>query len=52
MIDFEEISPKIKQVCSNLPVKKLGLFGSVITDNFSHNSDVDVLVLFNRDHKG
>ena len=49
MIDLEEISPKINQICRNLPVKKLGLFGSAVTDNFSQNSDVDVLVVFDRD---
>jgi len=29
-----------------LPVKRLGLFGSVLSQNFSRSSDIDVLVIF------
>ncbi|MBN2375043.1 MAG: nucleotidyltransferase domain-containing protein [Sedimentisphaerales bacterium] len=46
MIDIEKIKPAIEQVCRRLPVKRLGLFGSVLTPNFSQSSDVDVLVIF------
>ncbi len=46
MIDVEKIKPEIEQVCQRLPVKRLGLFGSALSQNFSQNSDVDVLVIF------
>lgn len=29
-----------------MPVRRLGLFGSALSRNFSQNSDVDVLVIF------
>jgi predicted nucleotidyltransferase len=46
MIDIEKIKPEIERVCQSLPVKRLGLFGSVLNQNFSQGSDVDVLVIF------
>ena len=46
MIDIEKVKPRIEQVCRTLPVKRLGLFGSVLGENFTENSDVDVLVIF------
>ena len=46
MIDIEKIKPAIEQLCRRLPVKRLGLFGSALTKNFSQSSDVDVLVIF------
>ena len=46
MIDIEKIKPEIEQVCRRLPVKRLGLFGSALSQNFSPGSDVDVLVIF------
>ena len=46
MIDIEKVKPEIERVCSRLPVKRLGLFGSVLSQNFSETSDVDVLVIF------
>ena len=46
MIDIEKVKPDIERVCRRLPVKQLGLFGSVLSRNFSENSDVDVLVVF------
>lgn len=46
MIDIERIKPEIERVCRRLPVKRLGLFGSALSRNFSQGSDVDVLVLF------
>lgn len=47
MIDIEKIKPEIERVCRRLPVKRLGLFGSALSQNFSQTSDVDVLVNFN-----
>ncbi|MFH1613663.1 MAG: nucleotidyltransferase domain-containing protein [Planctomycetota bacterium] len=46
MIDIEKIKPEIKRICQRLPVKRLGLFGSALSQNFSRDSDVDVLVIF------
>ena len=49
MIDIEAIKPEIERICRRLPVKRLGLFGSAVSDNFSQTSDVDVLVIFDSD---
>ena len=46
MIDIEKIKPEIEKVCRKLPVKRLGLFGSALSQDFSQSSDVDVLVVF------
>ena len=46
MIDIEEVKPAIERICQRLPVKRLGLFGSALSQNFSQSSDVDVLVVF------
>jgi len=46
MIDINKIQPAIAQTCRQLSVKRLGLFGSVLTEDFSDRSDVDVLVIF------
>ena len=46
MIDIENIKPEIIRVCRNMPVKRLGLFGSALSQNFSPKSDIDVLVIF------
>lgn len=49
MIDLAKLKPKIENICRQLPVKRLGLFGSALTHNFSPNSDIDVLVVFDSD---
>lgn len=36
----------IETFCKKHPIQKLSLFGSVLRDDFSPNSDVDVLVEF------
>ena len=46
MIDIEKIKPEIERICRRLPVKRLGLFGSAVSQNFSLSSDIDVLVIF------
>jgi hypothetical protein len=46
MINIEKIKPEVEQICRRLPVKRLGLFGSALGENFSQISDVDVLVIF------
>jgi hypothetical protein len=37
---------KIKQFCQHHSIRKLSLFGSVLRDDFTRESDVDVLVEF------
>lgn len=37
---------EIKQFCQSHSIRKLSLFGSVLRDDFSKESDVDVLVEF------
>ena len=44
---------EIAQVCRRNGIRKLALFGSVLTDRFSESSDIDVLVEFQpRAHVG
>jgi predicted nucleotidyltransferase len=49
MINLLQLKPKIESICRVLPIKRLDLFGSVLTQNFAPGSDVDVLVLFDSD---
>jgi uncharacterized protein len=51
MINVNELKPEIERICRALPVKRLGLFGSVLTQDFAPESDVDVLVVFDSDEK-
>ena len=41
---------KIENFCKKHHIQKLSLFGSVLSDDFRPDSDVDVLVEFDRDH--
>ncbi len=49
MINFTELKPEIERICRTLPVKRLGIFGSALTEKFRPGSDVDVLVIFDTD---
>jgi predicted nucleotidyltransferase len=51
MINVNKIKPDIERVCRALPVKRLGLFGSALTQDFPPESDVDILVVFDSDEK-
>lgn len=51
MININEIKHEIKDICRALPVKRLGLFGSALTNDLTPESDVDVLVVFDSDEK-
>ena len=51
MINLAGLKPEIERLCRTLPVKRLGLFGSVLTEDFKPDSDVDVLVVFEKDEK-
>jgi len=48
MLDFEKIKPSVTALCQRLHVKRLDLFGSAAGETFSSDSDVDVLVEFDR----
>jgi hypothetical protein len=51
MIDIDKLKPEIERVCRAMPVKRLGVFGSALTKEFSAESDVDVLVVFEADER-
>lgn len=39
---------KIRRYCQKYDVEKLYAFGSVMTDNFSDNSDIDLIIKFKK----
>ena len=41
---------KIKEFCAKWKIEEFALFGSVLRDDFSSDSDIDVLVEFEPDH--
>src|SRR5262245_24525976 len=41
---------KIKKFCKDHHITKFSLFGSVLTDRFKRNSDIDILVEFDSGH--
>ena len=49
MIEIDGIKSAISQLCRRLQVKRLDIFGSAVTDQFTVDSDVDVLVQFDRE---
>jgi len=49
MLDIEKIRSEISNLCESLKVKRLDVFGSAVSDDFRPDSDVDVLVQFERD---
>ena len=50
MINIEEYKFQVTQVCQSLPIKRLGLFGSALTEKFTSKSDIDILVVFEEDN--
>jgi uncharacterized protein len=46
MIDLSKLKPEIERICRALPVNRLGVFGSALTEGYGPGSDVDVLVVF------
>lgn len=46
MLDIKPYEDKIKKICVDLHLKSFALFGSVITDKFGAESDIDILVEF------
>ena len=49
MIDIAKLKPQIDRICKDLPVKRLGVFGSALRKDFGPSSDIDVLVVFDAD---
>ncbi|MBW1863848.1 MAG: nucleotidyltransferase domain-containing protein [Deltaproteobacteria bacterium] len=43
---FEIPGSKVKAFCEKYDIKELSLFGSVLSDDFSEDSDIDILVTF------
>lgn len=39
---------KIREFCDRWKISKLALFGSVLRDDFNNNSDIDIIVDFER----
>lgn len=48
MLDIESLQPAITRLCQRLRVKRLDLFGSATAGPFGPQSDVDVIVEFDR----
>ena len=49
MIDLENFKIRVQTVCRELALRRLDLIGSATRDDFSDESDVDVLVTFASD---
>ena len=49
--DFGSYKPELSKICRTFGVKKLMTFGSVNTDKFSPESDIDFLVVFSEPEK-
>jgi uncharacterized protein len=45
-MDIARLKPQIEAICRALPVQRLGVFGSALTEDFGPESDVDILVVF------
>ena len=46
MSELEKYNADIKQLCAAHKVKRLYAFGSVLTNNYNKNSDIDFMVDF------
>ena len=49
-IQIDIPGPEIEEFCRRNHIRKLAFFGSVLREDFSPESDVDVLVEFDPDH--
>jgi len=52
MLDVSKFETEIAELCRRLKVSRLDIFGSATADDFGPESDVDVLVCFERDGGG
>lgn len=44
--DLKISQDELNNICKKYLIKELSLFGSIITDNFNDESDIDLLVTF------
>jgi hypothetical protein len=49
MININELKPAICELCRHVRIKRLDIFGSAISGKLTAESDVDVLVQFDRE---
>lgn len=51
MTNFQEIKDKLSlykpELIKKYPIASIGLFGSIVRDDFTENSDIDIIVDFN-----
>lgn len=52
MFDIDQFRPEVARLCQQLKVRRLDLFGSAASDDLTTDSDVDILVQFDRDGGG
>ena len=52
MLDVSKFETEIAELCRQLKVSRLDIFGSATAEAFGADSDVDVLVRFDRDGGG
>lgn len=45
---IEKYKPEITKICEMIPIKRLGLFGSILNEQYTPESDIDILVLFDQ----
>jgi uncharacterized protein len=43
---LEKRKEDLKSICKILGIKRLYVFGSIVSDNFNENSDIDFLISF------
>ena len=48
-LEDQQSSKELERFCQRYQVRRLSLFGSVLRDDFRAESDIDVLVQFERD---
>jgi predicted nucleotidyltransferase len=51
MIRIEQFRQRIQKICRDLSLERLDIVGSAAREDFSANSDVDVLVNFGKDER-
>lgn len=49
MFDVQRYDKEIAELCEKFAIKKLEFFGSVLTDKFDDESDIDCLIEFEKD---
>ena len=52
MLDIEKFKLEVAELCRRVKVSRLDVFGSATDESFGSQSDIDVLVQFQRDGGG